>query len=103
MLYNLEKKDFILQPKVAHCEMFATAHSAAKFFFFHRVLRHSMATTVCALLAQSNSHDIGNEKSSIIQFFGKLEIEFSLEIEFQFSILLVGPDHHSIHFSWMKR
>ena len=34
MLYNLEKKDFILQPKVAHFEMFATAHSAAKFFFF---------------------------------------------------------------------
>lgn len=51
-------------------------------------------STVSALLVQSNFHDIGNEKSSEkfnFQFFGKLEIEFSLEINFQFSILLVGP------------
>ena len=56
--------------------------------------RYLCSYTVSALLVQSNSHDIGNEKSSEkfnFQFFGKLEIEFSLEINFQFSILLVGP------------
>ena len=49
------------------------------------VLRHSMATTVSALLVQSISR---NEKSSMkfnIEFFGKLEIEFSLEIKFSTS------------------
>ena len=66
-------------------------------FYFHQTaswLWLVWTNSVSALLVQSNSHDIGNEKSSEkfnFQFFGKLEIEFSLEINFQFSILLVGP------------
>ena len=41
-------KRLILQPKVAHFEKFAAAHSAAKLIniFSRRVLRHSMATTL---------------------------------------------------------
>ena len=52
------------------------------------------AMRVSALLVHSNFHDSGNEKGSKkfnFQFFGKLEIEFSLEFNFRFSILLVGP------------
>ena len=66
-------------------------------FYFHQTaswLWLVWTNSVSALLVQSNSHDIGNEKSSEkfnFQFFGKLEIKFSLEINFQVSILLVGP------------
>ena len=48
-ILHTSKKGLILQPKVAHFEKFAAAHSAAKLinnFFSRRVLRHSMATTL---------------------------------------------------------
>ena len=51
---------------------------------------------VSALLVQSNSHDIGNEKGCKkfnFQVLWKLEIEFTLEFDFWFSVLLVGPFH----------
>ena len=53
-----------------------------------------LGTMVSVFLVQSNSNDIGNEKNSKkfnFQFFEKLKIEFSLETNFQFSILLVEP------------
>ena len=58
------------------------------------LFRRTSSFLVSALLVQSNSHDIGNEKGSKkfnFQVFWKLEIEFSLEIDFWFSFLLVGP------------